>query len=160
MCLVPCISLLLPPEPFPQAWTVLLGVWNMGYQPPCLGCAQRRNKMCVSCSQVLFGFTTQMYLTNCSTSFAASRFQYLTVAADLILESVTEPIRFRRYGYLTCHLYSQYLLSRRKGETFCPGICVIPLVECIVPCTAVLCKRWHFSLVFAPFAQGGQSSCE
>ena len=27
----------------------------------------------------------------------AMRYQYLTVAADLILEGVTEPVRFRRY---------------------------------------------------------------
>jgi len=29
--------------------------------------------------------------------YVAVRYQYLTVAADLILEGVTEPVRFKRY---------------------------------------------------------------
>ena len=52
--------------------------------------------------------------------------KYLTVAADLILESVTEPVRFKRYVYVAC-MYMYMWIA-------CTCICTCVLHACTCTC--------------------------
>ena len=56
--------------------------------------------LCLRIENVLMKrFMDLQCIYKCASVFVATRHQVLTVAADLIVEAVTEPVRFLRYGH-------------------------------------------------------------